>query len=107
MSSYEKLASFIIEKVGGEDNIENISHCMTRLRIKLYDDAKADRNALDANKDIISSQIAEGKLQVIIGTQVGDVYEEIIRQTGKTSSDQKEEKKKGNVNCTPSQGQVN
>ena len=97
MSSYEKLASFIIEKVGGEDNIENISHCMTRLRIKLYDDAKADRNALDANKDIISSQIAEGKLQVIIGTQVGDVYEEIIRQTGKTSSDQKEEKKKGNA----------
>lgn len=95
MANYEKLASFIIQNVGGEDNIESINHCMTRLRIKLKDDSKADRKAIDANKEIISSQIAEGKLQVIIGTQVGDVYEEIIRQTGKSGSSDKEEQKKG------------
>ena len=95
MANFEKLAAFIIQNVGGEDNIENISHCMTRLRIKLKDDSKANRSAIDANNGIISSQIAEGKLQVIIGTQVGDVYEEIIRQTGKTNGDSKEGEKKG------------
>ena len=73
MSNYSKLAAFIVENVGGKENIESINHCMTRLRIKLKDDTKANRSALDSNKEIISSQVAEGKLQVIIGTQVGDV----------------------------------
>ena len=62
MGKYEKLAAFIIDHVGGKDNIESANHCMTRLRIKLKDDSKADRKALDSNKDIISTQAAEGKL---------------------------------------------
>ena len=101
MSKYEKLAEFIIKNVGGKDNIESINHCMTRLRIKLKDDSKADREAIDNNNQIISSQYAEGKLQVIIGTEVGEVYEEIIRQTGAENSiedDSKDEKKGSFIN---------
>ena len=86
MSKYDNLASFIITNIGGNENIINITHCMTRLRIKLKDMDKADINALEANKDIVSCQKAEGKLQVIIGTQVGEVYEEIIRKLGKSGS---------------------
>ena len=97
MSNYSKLAAFIVENVGGKENIESINHCMTRLRIKLKDDTKANRSALDSNKEIISSQVAEGKLQVIIGTQVGDVYEEIVRLTGAGSpADSKDNENKGN-----------
>ena len=86
MSKYDNLASFIITNIGGKENIINITHCMTRLRIKLKDMDKADISALEANKDIVSCQKAEGKLQVIIGTQVGEVYEEIIRKLGKLGS---------------------
>ena len=95
MSKYDTLASFIIENIGGKENIINITHCMTRLRIKLKENDKANIDALESNKDIVSCQKAEGKLQVIIGTQVGEVYEEIIRKIGMTNSesdDSKEEK---------------
>ena len=74
MAKYEKLAQFIVDNVGGKENIENMNYCMTRLRIKLKDMNKANREALDNSKDIVSTQVAEGKLQVILGTHVGDVY---------------------------------
>lgn len=98
MSKYDSLASFIIQNIGGKDNIVNITHCMTRLRIKLKDNNKANIEALESNKEIVSCQKAEGKLQVIIGTNVGEVYEEIIRQTGMgNSADNSTEEEKGSL----------
>lgn len=88
MRKYEKLASFIINNIGGKDNIVNITHCMTRLRIKLKDNDKVNIEELKSNNNIISCQKAEGKLQVIIGTQVGEVYEEIIKQIGKVKTNE-------------------
>ncbi len=82
MRKYNNLAAYIVENIGGKENIENITHCMTRLRIKLKDNDKANISKLENSNEIISCQHAEGKLQIIIGTHVGDVYEEIIRQTG-------------------------
>lgn len=93
MENYNNLATYIIKNIGGKDNIESITHCMTRLRIKLKNDDLADIKALENNRDILSCQHAEGKLQVIIGTQVGDVYEEIIKQTGEVKEKIKEENK--------------
>lgn len=80
MNDNQKLAKFIVEKIGGKENVESATHCMTRLRLKLKDNSKADRKALDNNSQIISTQEAEGKLQIIIGTNVGDVYEEFIKE---------------------------
>lgn len=88
MRKYEKLASFIINNIGGKDNIVNITHCMTRLRIRLKDNDKVNIEELESNNNIISCQKAEGKLQVIIGTQVGEVYEEIIQQIGKVKTNE-------------------
>jgi PTS system beta-glucosides-specific IIC component len=34
---YEALAKSIIENVGGTENINNLTHCVTRLRFKLKD----------------------------------------------------------------------
>ena len=96
MAKYSDLASFIIKNVGGKDNIVSINHCMTRLRITLKDKSLADTKTLEGNKGIISCQEAEGKLQVIIGTHVGDVYQEIIEQIGKEKK-AIEEKTKGSV----------
>lgn len=92
MSKYDSLATFILENIGGKENVVNITHCMTRLRIKLKDDSKANIKELENNKDIISCQQAEGKLQVIIGTQVGEVYECIIKAGGVESSNEPEVK---------------
>ena len=43
---YENLAQEIVEKVGGEANINSLTHCITRLRFKLKDESKADTEFL-------------------------------------------------------------
>lgn len=95
MAKYEQLSNFIISNVGGKENIVSITHCMTRLRIKLNDKSKANINELENNKEIISCQEAEGKLQVIIGTHVGEVYEDIIRIIGDNQQKEDEPQEKG------------
>lgn len=37
MTNYNELAQFILTHVGGKENIENLTHCLTRLRFKLKD----------------------------------------------------------------------
>ena len=70
---------------------------MTRLRLKLKDNSKANRANLDNHSGIISTQVAEGKLQVIIGTQVGDVYEEFIKFVHVVEETPQEETKDKNI----------
>lgn len=37
---YTKLAQTIIENVGGQENIANVIHCITRLRFYLKDEGR-------------------------------------------------------------------
>ena len=55
MSTYDELASQIVDLVGGAGNIENISHCMTRLRLKLRDDSKAQTDKIEKLDKVIQS----------------------------------------------------
>ena len=82
MSKYDSLASLIIQSVGGKNNITGLTHCMTRLRFDLEDDSKIDEKLLKNNKNIISTNKAAGKFQVIIGNSVADVYDEVVSQLG-------------------------
>lgn len=73
----------IIEAVGGKDNIEAATHCVTRLRFALYDDKQVDKDALDQN-DLVKGQFSsQGQYQVIIGPGLVDkVYDEMMAITG-------------------------
>ena len=68
MANYEKLVSFILEHVGGKENIENVTHCMTRLRFKLKDESKVEETILKSHKGIVTVQSSGGRYQVVIGT---------------------------------------
>lgn len=46
MSKYTAMASDIIEKVGGPDNIQKVIHCITRLHFILKDKDKANTEIL-------------------------------------------------------------
>jgi beta-glucoside PTS system EIICBA component len=74
---YENLAKQIIEKVGGTDNVSNLTHCMTRLRFNLKDDAKASETEVKKIDGVVGCVNKGGQFQVIIGTHVQDVYEAI------------------------------
>lgn len=73
----------IIEAVGGKNNIEAATHCVTRLRFSLVDESKVDAQALDAN-DLVKGQFSsQGQFQVVIGPGLVDqVYDEMIDITG-------------------------
>ena len=47
---YESVSKQILEKVGGSKNITSAEHCMTRLRLILADESKADDEAVKAIK---------------------------------------------------------
>ena len=40
---YKTMANDIIDVVGGEKNIANVTHCMTRLRLQLVDATKLNQ----------------------------------------------------------------
>uniref|UniRef100_UPI00259B2A45 PTS transporter subunit EIIB n=1 Tax=uncultured Dubosiella sp. TaxID=1937011 RepID=UPI00259B2A45 len=96
---YTQLAEQIIEKVGGKENINDVYHCQTRLRFKLKDESKADTKALEAMDGVAKVMINAGVYQVVIGTHVADVFEEIEKKVDlKKGNDSQPVEKKGIVN---------
>ena len=44
---YEEYAKTIIENVGGEENMVDVHHCITRLRFGLLDESKLNQEAIE------------------------------------------------------------
>lgn len=91
MGKYEEFAKFIIDNLGTKDNIKNVNHCMTRLRFELIDFNKINEKKLKENPNIISTNKAAGKFQVIVGNIVNDVYDDVVSIIGKNIPSVKEE----------------
>ncbi|MDR6417622.1 beta-glucoside-specific PTS transporter subunit IIABC [Pseudarthrobacter sulfonivorans] len=71
---YTTLAADILEGVGGEKNLVGATHCATRLRLRLRDDAKADTAAVEKLPGVIAVMQAGGQYQVVIGNDVPLVF---------------------------------
>lgn len=93
---YENLAKDIIDKVGGEENINSLTHCITRLRFKLKDEDKADTEYLKNNDEIVTVMRSGGQYQVVIGNHVADVYEAINKVAHLDDSAESQDKTQGN-----------
>ena len=78
---YKKIASDIIVVAGGEANIQNVSHCMTRLRVQLRDGSKLDQEKAKAINGVINLIVQNGEYQFVIGQDVASLYEEFERNT--------------------------
>lgn len=77
-SKYDGLARIIIQNVGGKQNINSITHCITRLRFKLKDESKANTDILNQTDGVISVIQANGQYQVVIGNTVTEVYDAVL-----------------------------
>lgn len=78
-TDYKKLASTIIELVGGESNVSAVTHCATRLRFNLNDDSKAQTEKIKSTKGVMGVVNKGGQYQVVIGSDVQSVYREILQ----------------------------
>ena len=75
--NYKAIAEQILLLVGGKENVRNCYHCQTRLRFALADENKADKTALEALDDVRKVMINAGVYQVVIGTDVADLFAEL------------------------------
>ena len=91
---YQTLATQIIALVGGKENVANVYHCQTRLRFTLVDNLKADTEALERLDGVTKVIINAGQYQIVIGTRVADVFEEIEKLV-EISQDTTTQEKKG------------
>lgn len=80
--AYEELSREIIANVGGKDNVASVVHCTTRLRFKLKDASKANDEKMKATDGVLSLVKSGGQYQVVIGNNVADVYDTLIKIGG-------------------------
>lgn len=79
---YKALASTILEKVGGKENVSSVVHCATRLRFVLKDEGKAQTEVLKKTPGVLSVVIGGGQYQIVIGPDVPQVYQEVLALGG-------------------------
>lgn len=79
--SNKDLSKQIITLVGGEGNVNSVFHCATRLRFKLKDSSKANKAALEKTPGVITVVENSGQFQVVIGNNVSQVFEQIMKET--------------------------
>ena len=88
---YVETSKKLIDAVGGVSNISSATHCMTRLRLVLKDESKANDAAVNNIKGVKSVIKQGGQYQIVIGNEVGNLFKEFIKHGnfGENSSAQK------------------
>lgn len=78
---YKKTAEDILENIGGEGNINDLTHCITRLRFTLNDESAANDELIKKIPGVMGVVKQGGQYQVVIGPDVDNVYKEISSST--------------------------
>ncbi|KGF05121.1 beta-glucoside-specific PTS transporter subunit IIABC [Anaerococcus lactolyticus] len=82
MGKYKDLATEIVKNVGGKENINSLTHCITRLRFRLKDESKANDEAIKSMDGVVTLMKSGGQYQVVIGNHVPRVYEDVVEVAG-------------------------
>ena len=71
----KQIASEILPKIGGKENIQHSTHCITRLRLTLASFETVDKDALALIPGVLGINESSGQLQIILGNRVSDVFD--------------------------------
>ena len=82
MGKFQEDASKLLEYVGGKENINAITHCVTRMRFVLADPKKANIKKIESLPSCKGTFTQAGQFQVIIGNEVADFYKEFTALAG-------------------------
>ncbi|HBG2089450.1 TPA: PTS transporter subunit EIIB [Clostridioides difficile] len=70
----DKIVVEILENIGGKENIKEVAHCMTRLRIKVCDSSQVNQEKLKKIKGVLGLVLKGEQYQIVIGPNVSQVY---------------------------------
>ncbi|MFD2831288.1 PTS system trehalose-specific EIIBC component [Corticicoccus populi] len=94
----------IIEAIGGAENVNAATHCVTRLRLALEDESKVDKNKLDSIDLVKGSFAANNQFQIVIGQgTVDEAFKIFEAETGKGGGSKEEVKKAAASKMNPLQ----
>ncbi len=82
MGKYRDDVEQLLKLVGGKENIQAVSHCITRMRFVLADPKKADEKAIENIPSVKGTFTQAGQYQVIIGNDVAEFYNEFTAYAG-------------------------
>ncbi|MGI6230436.1 MAG: PTS transporter subunit EIIC [Tractidigestivibacter sp.] len=82
MADNKQIATDVLQAVGGPENVSAVFHCMTRLRFELKDRSAVSDDTVKAVDGVLGVQEKGGQYQIIIGTNVPEVYDELCKQGG-------------------------
>lgn len=78
----QEAITHIIRLVGGKSNINNVWHCMTRLRFDLIDDNKVEQSEIKKIPGVLGAQLQSDQFQIIIGPKVNTWFEQLQNLLG-------------------------
>lgn len=84
--NYADMAAAIITQLGTQENLTNVNHCATRLRVVVRDPSKVDAAALKKIDGVLGVEVRENQVQVIVGQIIEDLFLEVEKRVGKTNA---------------------
>ena len=82
MGKFTHDANLLLDYIGGKENIQAVTHCVTRMRFVLGDNALADVEKIESLESVKGSFTQAGQFQVIIGNDVDEFYQEFTKLAG-------------------------
>lgn len=92
---YKVVAQNILDKIGGPDNVSNMTHCATRLRLRLKDMSIVNDEEVKNIDGVVNTVNKAGQYQLLIGTEVPKLYDEfeaLVKGEGVQVSNTNEDK---------------
>lgn len=87
MSKYTKFIPILVKEIGGVDNVEAATHCVSRLRLVLKDYDKINLNNIENLDHVKGVFKVNGQLHIIFGQEVNDIFREFIEYEGMSSKE--------------------
>ncbi|WP_413377134.1 beta-glucoside-specific PTS transporter subunit IIABC [Alkalihalobacillus sp. 1P02AB] len=76
---YTNLSKEILQQIGGSENVTSLVHCATRLRFQVKDESKINESKMESLDGVFKVVKNGGEIQVVVGTHVSDVFNEITK----------------------------
>lgn len=77
--NYSVVAQKVLDNVGGIENIREVTHCDTRLRLVLKDSNAADKAAIEKIEGVVQLVESGSQFQVVLCGKVNNVYDEFLK----------------------------